>query len=343
MAEIRETQVERDEDGRVVDTKVTVDRPRRRGGGFGWGLLLGVILIAGAILAFAYTQGSFQRAGVEADQATAQLEESTETAVQNTGEVLEEAGDSAKQAADGTATPRRINPSKRGYVPREGGFVSTRPPGINHISNGLRSANLSHPAQHLAIEDRGLGFEQILLDALACLVVLDRQQMDFARAEILGRLPHVVARQRGRKVVRARQEQADRAAPVLRGARAASRTCRCRRPAPMRAARARFRTRTSGRSRPANYRCSRRPSAVNSCGRNLMRVGAAAQAQGAGSMLTLCTSAASKNAGQNVSSAAACRAACSGRSSGTMRRVDAGKIRRLVRRFARASSNNSHP
>ena len=100
MAEIRETHVRRDEEGRVVDSKVTIDRPRRRGGGFGWGLLLGVILIAGAIVAFAYNQGSFQRAGVEADQATAQLEQSTDTAVQSTGEALEEAGDSAKQATE---------------------------------------------------------------------------------------------------------------------------------------------------------------------------------------------------------------------------------------------------
>lgn len=101
MAEIRETHIQRDAEGRVID-EVTIEHPRKRGGGFGWGLLLGVILIAGAIVAFAYTQGSFQQAGVEADQATAQLEESTETTIQNTGEALEESGDSAKQATDRT-------------------------------------------------------------------------------------------------------------------------------------------------------------------------------------------------------------------------------------------------
>ena len=31
MAEIRETHVERDADGRVVDSKVTIEQPKRRG------------------------------------------------------------------------------------------------------------------------------------------------------------------------------------------------------------------------------------------------------------------------------------------------------------------------
>lgn len=99
MAEIRETHVERDEDGRVTDTKVRIERPHR-GGGFGWGLTLGVLLIAGAIIAFAYSQGSFQQAGVEADQATAQLEQQTETLAENTGDALERAGDTAEEVTD---------------------------------------------------------------------------------------------------------------------------------------------------------------------------------------------------------------------------------------------------
>jgi hypothetical protein len=101
MGEIRETHVERDADGRVVDTKVTIDRPKRRGGGFGWGLFLGVILIAGAILAFAYSQGSFQQAGAEADQATAQIEQSTDAAIDNTGQAIDRA--SNDQAANDTS------------------------------------------------------------------------------------------------------------------------------------------------------------------------------------------------------------------------------------------------
>lgn len=99
MAEIRETHIERDEDGRVTDTKVIVERPKK-GGGFGWGMLLGMVLVAGAIVVFAFSEGSFQQAGVEADQATAQIEDTTSTAAQQTGDALQQAGDDAQQAAN---------------------------------------------------------------------------------------------------------------------------------------------------------------------------------------------------------------------------------------------------
>ena len=69
MAEVRETQVTRDMEGNVVDRSTVIERPKKKGG-FGWGLLLGVLIVAGAIVAFAYNQGSFQSAGREADQAT---------------------------------------------------------------------------------------------------------------------------------------------------------------------------------------------------------------------------------------------------------------------------------
>ncbi|MGE0743302.1 MAG: hypothetical protein AB7O98_18350 [Hyphomonadaceae bacterium] len=95
MAEIRETQVERDADGRVTDTKVVIERPRKRGGGFGWGMFFGVLLIAGAILGFAYTQGSFQQAGVEADQVAAQVEQQTDAAIDTTEQAANELSDSA--------------------------------------------------------------------------------------------------------------------------------------------------------------------------------------------------------------------------------------------------------
>lgn len=76
MAEVRETKIERDADGHVINTtEHIIERPKRRGGGFGFGMLLGVILIAGAIIAFAYNQGSFQTAGRQADQAAAQIEQ----------------------------------------------------------------------------------------------------------------------------------------------------------------------------------------------------------------------------------------------------------------------------
>ena len=70
MAEVRETQVTRDMEGNVVDRNTVIERPVKKKGGFGWGLFLGVLIIAGAIVAFAYNQGSFQSAGREADQAT---------------------------------------------------------------------------------------------------------------------------------------------------------------------------------------------------------------------------------------------------------------------------------
>ena len=89
MAEIRETHIERDEEGRPIDTRVTIDQPKKRSGGFGWGMLLGVLIIAGAILVFAYTQGSFQQAGVEADQATAQVQEQSQQVAQNAGEAVD--------------------------------------------------------------------------------------------------------------------------------------------------------------------------------------------------------------------------------------------------------------
>lgn len=100
MAEIRETHVERDAEGRVVDTKVTIDQPKRKGGGFGWGMLFAVLVIAGGLFAFAYSQGSFQQAGVQADQATAQVEQQTEAVAENAGDALESAGDTAERATN---------------------------------------------------------------------------------------------------------------------------------------------------------------------------------------------------------------------------------------------------
>jgi hypothetical protein len=100
MAEIRETHVERDADGRVVDTRVTIDRPKRKSGGFGWGMLFAVLVIAVGIITFAYSQGGFQQAGVQADQATAQIEQQSRTVAENAGDTLESAGDAAEQATN---------------------------------------------------------------------------------------------------------------------------------------------------------------------------------------------------------------------------------------------------
>lgn len=102
MAEIRETHVKRDEHGRVTDTKVIIEHPKKKAG-FGWGLLLGVVLIAGAMLAFAYSQGSFQEAGLEADRVTAQVEEQTGAVVDTTQNAIGETAESAQQAANETS------------------------------------------------------------------------------------------------------------------------------------------------------------------------------------------------------------------------------------------------
>jgi cytoskeletal protein RodZ len=103
MAEIRETHIERDAEGRPIDTRVTIDRPKKRGGGFGWGLLFGVLIIAGALLAFAYTQGSFQQAGVEADQATAQVQEQSQQVAQNAEQAVDNATPDTANSPDTTS------------------------------------------------------------------------------------------------------------------------------------------------------------------------------------------------------------------------------------------------
>ena len=109
MAEIRETEVERDADGRIVGYRERVsehvddDKPvRRKGGGFGWGLLLGALLIAIAIVGYAYSQGGFQQAGQDADQVAAQVETQTDDVVGRTDEALQGAADTTQQAVDNT-------------------------------------------------------------------------------------------------------------------------------------------------------------------------------------------------------------------------------------------------
>ena len=100
-------------DGRVTDTKVIIDR-RSEKGGFGWGMLFGVLVIAAAIIAFAYSQGSFQQAGVEADQATAQIEQSTESAAEHHRRRLSnETPRTPIRPPTRRAKPRRTNPSSQ--------------------------------------------------------------------------------------------------------------------------------------------------------------------------------------------------------------------------------------
>src|SRR5262249_10165185 len=102
MAEIHETEVERDADGRVIGYKQHVERPRRSGGGFGWGLLLGLLIAVIAVGYFTYTHGSFQDAGRSADQATAQLEQKAGDTAHQAANSLNTAGDQAQQTAQQT-------------------------------------------------------------------------------------------------------------------------------------------------------------------------------------------------------------------------------------------------
>lgn len=89
MAKIRETEVRVDEEGHEVGrTEHIVERPKRGGGGFGWGLFFGVILVAGAITLWSYNQGSFQTAGRQADQATQVAQEQVGSAVDSTQQAL---------------------------------------------------------------------------------------------------------------------------------------------------------------------------------------------------------------------------------------------------------------
>lgn len=110
MAEIRETEVERDADGRIVGYRERVSehvdddrKVRRKGGGFGWGLLFGALLIAVAIVAYAYSQGGFQQAGRDADQVAAQVETQTDDVVGRTDDALQGAADTTQQAVGSAA------------------------------------------------------------------------------------------------------------------------------------------------------------------------------------------------------------------------------------------------
>jgi len=105
MAEIRETQVTEDMDGNVVDRKSVIERPRKKGG-FSLGLFLGVLIVAGAIVAFAYNQGSFQSAGREADQATQTAQVQMNQTADNTRQAVNNAteNNSSTQPAQPTQT-----------------------------------------------------------------------------------------------------------------------------------------------------------------------------------------------------------------------------------------------
>ena len=98
MADKYDERVIRDADGNVIE-RVEM-KPRKRGGGFGWGLLVGLFVIAAAVIVFAYSQGSFQTAGAQADHATAQAERNVGNFAENAGDAAEQAGDNVKSATN---------------------------------------------------------------------------------------------------------------------------------------------------------------------------------------------------------------------------------------------------
>jgi hypothetical protein len=105
MADIREAEVERDADGRIIGyNERTVEKPVvvRKSGGFGWGLLFGLLIAIIGIGVFAYNHGSFQGAGRQADQVTAQVEQKAGDTAHRAANSLDNAGDQAQQTAQQT-------------------------------------------------------------------------------------------------------------------------------------------------------------------------------------------------------------------------------------------------
>lgn len=100
IRETRETDVPSDANQRIVVDAPRQTKPVRRGGSFGGGVLLGALAAAAAAAIFAYSQGSFQNAGADADRAAVQARHQVGAAAQGAGNALETAGDNAKQAGD---------------------------------------------------------------------------------------------------------------------------------------------------------------------------------------------------------------------------------------------------
>jgi hypothetical protein len=98
MAKIRETNIEQDE--RVTNVGERLEKPRRSGGGFGIGALFGLVVAAGAVIYFAYSQGSFRNAGEEADRAASQVEQSIGQTAENAGDAAQDLGDKVEDATD---------------------------------------------------------------------------------------------------------------------------------------------------------------------------------------------------------------------------------------------------
>lgn len=109
MAEIRETEVERDSEGRVIGYRERL-RAKSSGGGFGWGLILGAVLIAVGIVAFAYSRGGFETAGREADVVAEATEEQLAETAEEASSVLDETRADVERVESDAALNRDRDP-----------------------------------------------------------------------------------------------------------------------------------------------------------------------------------------------------------------------------------------
>ncbi|MET0183472.1 MAG: hypothetical protein ABW199_11350 [Caulobacterales bacterium] len=102
--EHRETEVVRDpETGRVTGYVEHVEeRPKKKSGGGGLilGLLLGALFVVGGVAIYANSQGGYQQAGIEADQAVEQAQTETSQASDQIGQTAENLGDEAERTGD---------------------------------------------------------------------------------------------------------------------------------------------------------------------------------------------------------------------------------------------------
>jgi hypothetical protein len=101
--EVRTKEVYRDSEGRVIREEPVVRERHvevKKGGGFGIGALIGLLIAVAAIALFAFSQGSFSQAGREADQATSQAGVGLNQAADKTGNAIENTGDRIENATD---------------------------------------------------------------------------------------------------------------------------------------------------------------------------------------------------------------------------------------------------
>ena len=84
----------------LVDEQGRPGKLKPRGAGFAPGLFVGFLIVAGALGYYAYSQGSFQNAGHQADVAAEQVESQARATTAAAGDAIENAGDQVEAATD---------------------------------------------------------------------------------------------------------------------------------------------------------------------------------------------------------------------------------------------------